>query len=657
MSFNNYGGGGVPNPWGNSAGNFQANPGIAGIGGFAGNAGINLNNLNTPQAQLAVGLISNLLTIQQQQQQQQQPPPPVQPQLNMMGLGGMGPMNSGFRQGGQGSNQGYSTRRYSPPRRRFRSPSPRRHQQARRPTASNSGKSYADNHRRMPVKRDHVGYQQNKKRPEGKNEWKKKPDLKRDDEEEKHEEMPGTAESEREQAQTADENSNAPNLAEEESPEVTKKEKPEVTVEEGKAEEAKKDNVDEKSPSKGDKKTEDRSASYEGLPGAAFRCHLCKKSMWDARSFDNHVRGIAHLRMLDRVEKDYGEKAKTLREACHAEEMRIQQDQEYQARMKNKPLPSRRDFCKMCDMVIYGSVLDHRRSSQHQALKNHLHPKCSTCQIDLPSRIDLDIHVLTSAHLKRLFRDMLKKPKEDKREETRDKSKQKKTGPVGEYDPDVAVGENYLVKVTGIFCELCRQFFFRTEESLKLHCKTKEHHAKVVAAQAKVLQAEEKEAEQEDSEKKEAEEKNGDEPEAKKTKQVDDVYDPFSADAEEMDANEENQDCLLEELEAEMESAPYDLELDTSVGNTADPVNEEDAINEEKDAINEEEEDAINEEKDAANNETSKEATENTEMQFDEELVADMPEAGTKSNCSNTSGRGRGRGMRRGRGRGRGRSY
>lgn len=52
----NYGGGGMPNPWGGGGGNFQGNNMMGG--------GMNMNN---PQAQLAMGLISNLLM-------QQQPP-------------------------------------------------------------------------------------------------------------------------------------------------------------------------------------------------------------------------------------------------------------------------------------------------------------------------------------------------------------------------------------------------------------------------------------------------------------------------------------------------------------------------------------------------------------------------------------------------------
>ncbi|XP_059476524.1 zinc finger protein on ecdysone puffs-like [Neocloeon triangulifer] len=259
-------------------------------------------------------------------------------------------------------------------------------------------------------------------------------------------------------------------VAEVEKPEELEKqgeEKPEKKADEEKEGSPEKGKQDEKKADEEGSQTGDqRGLAFEGLPNAAFRCHLCKKSMWDARSFDNHIHGVAHLRMLDTIEKEYSAKAKSLREACHSEELRMQRSLEHDARMKNKPLPTRRDFCKMCDMTINGSVLSHRRSSQHQALKNHLHPKCSTCQIDLPSRIDLDIHVLTAEHLKRLFRDVISKNKERKRERSGERSR-KKIEPVGEFDPKKPVGESFMLKVTGMFCKLCRRFFLREDLNLK----------------------------------------------------------------------------------------------------------------------------------------------------------------------------------------------
>jgi len=94
---------------------------------------------------------------------------------------------------------------------------------------------------------------------------------------------------------------------------------------------------------------------------------------------------MAHQRMLDETETMYADKAKTLRHDCQVyfiltliaitnyilnktEEDRIQRDLVYQAQTNHRPMPSRRDFCKMCDLVIYGPVLDHRRASTHQVL-------------------------------------------------------------------------------------------------------------------------------------------------------------------------------------------------------------------------------------------------------------------------------------------------
>ncbi|KAF4519553.1 hypothetical protein B566_EDAN004757, partial [Ephemera danica] len=94
----------------------------------------------------------------------------------------------------------------------------------------------------------------------------------------------------------------------------------------------------------------DSGATFEGLPKAAFHCHVCKKDMWDAKSFDNHVKGMAHQKMLAEREKGYMVKAQLLR---------------------------------------------------HEAkqLKSFLHPKCTNCHEEFSLRIDMDRHLVSAAHL------------------------------------------------------------------------------------------------------------------------------------------------------------------------------------------------------------------------------------------------------------------
>jgi hypothetical protein len=40
-----------------------------------------------------------------------------------------------------------------------------------------------------------------------------------------------------------------------------------------------------------------------------------------------------------------------------------------------------------------------------------------------------------------------------------------------------------MLKVTGIFCKLCRRFFLKDDEALKAHCKAKDHYDNLVEAQ------------------------------------------------------------------------------------------------------------------------------------------------------------------------------
>lgn len=44
-------------------------------------------------------------------------------------------------------------------------------------------------------------------------------------------------------------------------------------------------------------------------------------------------------------------------------------------------------------------------------------------------------------------------------------------------------GEEYMLKVTGIFCKLCRRFFLKDDAAQKAHCKAQDHYDNLVEAQ------------------------------------------------------------------------------------------------------------------------------------------------------------------------------
>ena len=46
------------------------------------------------------------------------------------------------------------------------------------------------------------------------------------------------------------------------------------------------------------------------------------------------------------------------------------------------------------------------------------------------------------------------------------------------YDPDVAVGQDYVIPVRGFFCKLCHKFYKNEELAKNAHCKSEKHFEK-----------------------------------------------------------------------------------------------------------------------------------------------------------------------------------
>lgn len=53
---------------------------------------------------------------------------------------------------------------------------------------------------------------------------------------------------------------------------------------------------------------------YHGINPDLLKCHICNKSMWDSRSFDNHLNGRAHSIMMEKTAQSYDLTADTMRQ-------------------------------------------------------------------------------------------------------------------------------------------------------------------------------------------------------------------------------------------------------------------------------------------------------------------------------------------------------
>lgn len=162
-----------------------------------------------------------------------------------------------------------------------------------------------------------------------------------------------------------------------------------------------------------------KESKYADVPNVMFYCHMCKKHMWDATSFENHVKGRTHLMMREGVEESYRLKANMIRQEAKIEEQLKSIELERLKRMGKAGKGNfRREYCTMCDLNFYGHLTAHRKTDGHLNLKKFLHPKCLDCSLEFPNRIDFDGHILSPEHMKRAFITKSNKPEKRKNQLT-----------------------------------------------------------------------------------------------------------------------------------------------------------------------------------------------------------------------------------------------
>ncbi|XP_028172162.1 zinc finger protein on ecdysone puffs-like [Ostrinia furnacalis] len=61
-------------------------------------------------------------------------------------------------------------------------------------------------------------------------------------------------------------------------------------------------------------KKEGPKTRYDDISPQLLKCHICNKSMWDGRSFENHLSGRAHAIMMQKTAESYALTADTMRQ-------------------------------------------------------------------------------------------------------------------------------------------------------------------------------------------------------------------------------------------------------------------------------------------------------------------------------------------------------
>ncbi|XP_022125514.2 zinc finger protein on ecdysone puffs isoform X3 [Pieris rapae] len=147
----------------------------------------------------------------------------------------------------------------------------------------------------------------------------------------------------------------------------------------------------EKVEDKQEEKKDSQKTRYDDINQQLLRCHICNKSMWDGRSFENHLSGRAHSIMMQKTVESYALTADTMRQEFKIRDMKRNR--------KSGQQPTRDFYCAMCDMYAADGS-GHRTTVGHRKLKKYLHPTCTACHKEMPTRIELDEHRLTPEHLR-----------------------------------------------------------------------------------------------------------------------------------------------------------------------------------------------------------------------------------------------------------------
>lgn len=123
--------------------------------------------------------------------------------------------------------------------------------------------------------------------------------------------------------------------------------------------------------------------------------------MWDAISFENHIKGRTHLMMREGIEESYRLKANMIRQEAKIAETLKSIELDRLKRMGKSGKRGMMEYCTMCDLNFHGHLSTHRKSEGHLQLKKFLHPKCIECINEFPTRIEYDTHLLSPEHLKK----------------------------------------------------------------------------------------------------------------------------------------------------------------------------------------------------------------------------------------------------------------
>lgn len=282
-----------------------------------------------------------------------------------------------------------------------------------------------------------------------------------------------------------------------------------------------------------EKKSEQRAGRYHDIPTKFLNCFVCNKEMWDGESMNKHIKGRAHKQMLKSLEESIHITVNILRENMRlAEEKKVIEWNRMHRLKKFNKYNEPESHCNMCDLKFLGKIITHRKTEAHQRLKRYLHPNCSICSKEFPSRIEWVEHRLTPDHLRKLNEVLSAKEggidgakviqegeEEPDLEPILEESVQMEAeNPVLELDDDLTglqnlipaykkdrpVSTKSLIPFEGFLCTLCNRSFNK-EELAQSHLKSRRHYYAFVDAAKQKYKKQQDDAKKAEEEKKKKE--------------------------------------------------------------------------------------------------------------------------------------------------------
>ncbi|VDI14871.1 Hypothetical predicted protein [Mytilus galloprovincialis] len=231
----------------------------------------------------------------------------------------------------------------------------------------------------------------------------------------------------------------------------------------------------------------------------SFFCHACMVECQDFEGFGRHMKGKKHLSRMENLGSAHNQASEQEASRLKAQEhlRSVEKKPRSEDRKRRDDISPRRGSS---DRRFYGRG---RFQTPHQPPlgRNTFHASQTQSDRDRRRRRDRDIDESSNASFPGDLGDMVTvdeigfEEHEDASMDTDDNSRHGKEAKKGggkkeslpedaddyvipDYDPTKAVGQKYVVPVSGYFCKLCHKFY-TTEASAKTnHCQSKQHYDK-----------------------------------------------------------------------------------------------------------------------------------------------------------------------------------